>query len=219
MRLGDHDRTVITAVSPTAHAMSGIHQQHDPVDVKSLGDAIQFAAHQCARAESVRGKETVVRRASMPRGPCVISHARPTGQCSTDLWIASRSANSTPPSPDSPKSEQGKCVDGNASISCVPARSTPRSPEPCASTSCASASGPPRSCSDAPDRDAGRSTHRPVQDAGDKLRCFSRSPAAVPAIVLRMGDPCRRVCVVQRRWIHHVARKAKINIIICTTAA
>ena len=34
---------------------SGIHQQHDPVDVKSLGDAIHFAAHRCARAESVRG--------------------------------------------------------------------------------------------------------------------------------------------------------------------
>ena len=32
-----------------------IHQQHDPVDVKSLGDAIHFAAHRCARAESVRG--------------------------------------------------------------------------------------------------------------------------------------------------------------------
>jgi hypothetical protein len=55
MRLGDHGRTVIMAVPPTAHAMSGIHQQHDPVDVKSLGDAIHFAAHQCARAESVRG--------------------------------------------------------------------------------------------------------------------------------------------------------------------
>jgi hypothetical protein len=118
MRLGDHGRTVIMAVPPTAHAMSGIHQQHDPVDVKSLRDTIHFAAHRCARAESVRGKETVVRRASMPRGPCVISHARPTGQCSTDLWIASRSANSTPRSPDSPKSQQGKCVDGNASISC-----------------------------------------------------------------------------------------------------
>jgi hypothetical protein len=91
MRLGDHGRMVIMAVPPTAHAMSGIHQQHDPVDVKSLGDAIHFAAHRCARAESVRGEETVVRRASMPRGPCVISHARPTGECSTDLWIASRS--------------------------------------------------------------------------------------------------------------------------------
>jgi hypothetical protein len=34
---------------------SGIHQQHDPVDVKSLGDAIHFAAHRRARAESVRG--------------------------------------------------------------------------------------------------------------------------------------------------------------------
>ena len=55
MRLGDHGRTVIIAVPPTAHAMSGIHQQHDPVDVKSLGDAIHFAAHRCARAESVRG--------------------------------------------------------------------------------------------------------------------------------------------------------------------
>ena len=55
MRLGDHGRTVIMAVPPTAHAMSGIHQQHDPVDVKSLGDAIHFAAHRCARAESVRG--------------------------------------------------------------------------------------------------------------------------------------------------------------------
>ena len=55
MRLGDHGRTVIMAVPPTAHAMGGIHQQHDPVDVKSLGDAIHFAAHQCARAESVRG--------------------------------------------------------------------------------------------------------------------------------------------------------------------
>ena len=53
--LGDHGRTVIMAVPPTAHAMSGIHQQHDPVDVKSLGDAIHFAAHSCARAESVRG--------------------------------------------------------------------------------------------------------------------------------------------------------------------
>jgi hypothetical protein len=49
MRLGDHGRTVIMAVPPTAHAISGIHQQHDPVDVKSLGDAIQFAAHRCAR--------------------------------------------------------------------------------------------------------------------------------------------------------------------------
>jgi hypothetical protein len=55
MRLGDHGRTVITAVPPTAHAMSGSHLQHDPVDVKSLGDAVHFAAHQCARAESVRG--------------------------------------------------------------------------------------------------------------------------------------------------------------------
>jgi hypothetical protein len=55
MRLGDHGRTVIMAVPPRAHAMSGIHQQHDPVDVKSLGDAIHFAAHWCARAESVRG--------------------------------------------------------------------------------------------------------------------------------------------------------------------
>jgi hypothetical protein len=90
-RLGDHGPTVIMAVPPTAHAMSGIHQQHDPVDVKSLGDAIHSAAHQCARPESVRGEETVVRRASMLRGPCVISHARPTGQWSTDLWIASRS--------------------------------------------------------------------------------------------------------------------------------
>ena len=44
MRLGDHGRTVITAVPPTAHAMAGIHQQHDPVDVKSLGEAIHFAA-------------------------------------------------------------------------------------------------------------------------------------------------------------------------------
>jgi hypothetical protein len=42
--LGDHGRTVIMAVPPTAHAVSGIHQQHDPVDVKSLGDAIHFAA-------------------------------------------------------------------------------------------------------------------------------------------------------------------------------
>jgi hypothetical protein len=40
MRLGDHGRTVIMAVPPTAHAMSGIHHQHDPVDVKSLSDAI-----------------------------------------------------------------------------------------------------------------------------------------------------------------------------------
>ena len=53
MRLGDHGRTVIMAVPPTTHAMTGIHQQHDPVDVKSLGDAIHFAAHRCARAESV----------------------------------------------------------------------------------------------------------------------------------------------------------------------
>jgi hypothetical protein len=30
MRLGDHGRTVIMAVPPTADAMSGIHQQHDP---------------------------------------------------------------------------------------------------------------------------------------------------------------------------------------------
>jgi hypothetical protein len=45
--------TVIMAVPPTTHAMAGIHQQHDPVDVKSLGDAIHFAAHRCARAESV----------------------------------------------------------------------------------------------------------------------------------------------------------------------
>lgn len=45
--------TVIMAVPPTTHAMTGIHQQHDPVDVKSLGDAIHFAAHRCARAESV----------------------------------------------------------------------------------------------------------------------------------------------------------------------
>jgi hypothetical protein len=37
MRLGDHGRTVIMAVPPTAQAMSGIHQQHDPVDVKSAG--------------------------------------------------------------------------------------------------------------------------------------------------------------------------------------
>src|SRR5687768_2313919 len=43
MRLGDHGRTVIMAVPPTAHAMSGIHHQHDPVDVKSLGEAIHFA--------------------------------------------------------------------------------------------------------------------------------------------------------------------------------
>jgi hypothetical protein len=125
MRLGDHGRTVIMPVPPTGHAMSGIHQQHDPVDVKSPGDAIHFAAHRCARAESVRGEETVVRGASMPRGPCVISHARPTGQCSTDLWIASRSIfvgfeHPVPPIPPlvSPKSQQGKFVDGNASISC-----------------------------------------------------------------------------------------------------
>ena len=44
MRLGDHGRTAIMAVPPTAQAISGIHQQHDPVDVKSLGEAIHFAA-------------------------------------------------------------------------------------------------------------------------------------------------------------------------------
>jgi hypothetical protein len=55
MRLGDQGRTVNMAVPPTAHAMSGIHQQHNPADVKSLGDAIHFTAHGCARAESVRG--------------------------------------------------------------------------------------------------------------------------------------------------------------------
>jgi len=49
MRLGDHGRTVIMAVPPTAHAMSGIHQQHDPVDVKSLGDAIHFSPPTSAR--------------------------------------------------------------------------------------------------------------------------------------------------------------------------
>ena len=42
MGLGDHGGRVIMAVPPTADAMSGIHQQHDPVDVKSLGDAIHF---------------------------------------------------------------------------------------------------------------------------------------------------------------------------------
>jgi hypothetical protein len=48
MRPGDHGRTVIMAVPPTAHAMF----RHSPtVDVKSLGDAIHFAAHKCARAE------------------------------------------------------------------------------------------------------------------------------------------------------------------------
>jgi hypothetical protein len=41
-RLGDHGRTVIMAAPPTAHAMSGIHQQHDTVDVKSLADALHF---------------------------------------------------------------------------------------------------------------------------------------------------------------------------------
>ena len=54
MRLGDHGRTVIMAVPPK-NAMSGIHQQHNPVEVTSLGDAIRFAADRCARAESVRG--------------------------------------------------------------------------------------------------------------------------------------------------------------------
>jgi hypothetical protein len=44
MRLGDHDRTVIMAVPPTAHAMSGIHQQHDPVDVAAI-DQAAFAAY------------------------------------------------------------------------------------------------------------------------------------------------------------------------------
>ena len=43
-RFGDHGRTVIMAVPPTHMRCSGIHQQHDPVDVKSLGDAIHFAA-------------------------------------------------------------------------------------------------------------------------------------------------------------------------------
>ena len=77
MRLGDHGRTVIMAVPPTAHAMSGIHQQHDPVDAKSLGDAIHFAAHRCARAESVRG-DCVVRRATGPerRDPMLGPHCR-----------------------------------------------------------------------------------------------------------------------------------------------
>ena len=55
MGLGDHGGRVIMAAPPTADAMSGIHQQHNPVDVTSLGDAIHFADHRCARAESVRG--------------------------------------------------------------------------------------------------------------------------------------------------------------------
>jgi hypothetical protein len=49
IRFGDHGRTVIMAVPPTAHAMSGIHQQHDPADVKSLGDAIHFSPPTSAR--------------------------------------------------------------------------------------------------------------------------------------------------------------------------
>jgi hypothetical protein len=128
MRLGDHGRTVIMAVLPTSHAMSGIHQQHDPAEVKSLGDAIHFAAHQCARAASVRGEETVVRRASMPRA-AVPRQPRPTHRPVQHRSLdrepfhicgirASSSANSTPRPPDSPKSQQGKCVDGNASNSC-----------------------------------------------------------------------------------------------------
>jgi len=59
MRLGDHGQTVIMAGPPTAPAMSGIHQQHDPADVKSLGDAIHFPRPRCARAESVRGDRAV----------------------------------------------------------------------------------------------------------------------------------------------------------------
>jgi hypothetical protein len=49
MRLGDHGQTVIMAGPPTAPAMSGIHQQHDPADVKSLGDAIHFSPPTSAR--------------------------------------------------------------------------------------------------------------------------------------------------------------------------
>ena len=40
---------VIMAGPPTAPAMSGIHQQHDPADVKSLGDAIHFSPPTSAR--------------------------------------------------------------------------------------------------------------------------------------------------------------------------
>jgi len=55
MRPGDHGRTVIMAGPPTAHAMFRHSPTARPVDVKSLGDAIHFAAHRCARAESIRG--------------------------------------------------------------------------------------------------------------------------------------------------------------------
>jgi hypothetical protein len=68
MRLGDHGRTVIMAVPPTAHAMFRHHQQHDPADVKSLGDAIHFAAHQCTKAESVQG-DCAVSASNWTRAP------------------------------------------------------------------------------------------------------------------------------------------------------
>jgi hypothetical protein len=61
--------------------MSGIHQQHDPVDVKSLGDAIHFAAHRCARAESVRGDWAVSAKdwTRAPRPNAWILMPRPGG--------------------------------------------------------------------------------------------------------------------------------------------
>jgi hypothetical protein len=37
------------AAPAPAHAMSSIHQQHDSVDVKSLGDAIHFSPPTSAR--------------------------------------------------------------------------------------------------------------------------------------------------------------------------
>ena len=98
MRLGDHGRTMLMAVPPTAHAMSGIHQQHDPVDVKSLGDAIHFAAHRCARAESVRGD-------------CAVSASDWTRAPRPNAWtLMPRSTRRPSPRTGGPTSTQSRVV-------------------------------------------------------------------------------------------------------------
>jgi hypothetical protein len=66
MRLGDHGQTVIMAGPPTAPAMSGIHQQHDPADVKSLGDAIHFSPPTSARERNRSEATAQSQRATGP---------------------------------------------------------------------------------------------------------------------------------------------------------
>ena len=51
----------------------------------------QFASGELPEPSARRRRGDGSRPRLDATGACVISHARPTGQCSTDLWIASRS--------------------------------------------------------------------------------------------------------------------------------